>query len=142
MNESSRPGSEPPAGMRARGRSHAPPPQDGATARGEARSAGALASIQEAQRAKSRVEQLLDAIRAHAGGKHLVVIRGYPDPDSLASAWAHARLAASVGVECEIAHLPLVSRAENRAMVNLLDLPLTRLAGPQDLERYSAMSLV
>lgn len=91
---------------------------------------------------KSRVEQLLDAIRAHAGGRHVVVIRGYPDPDSLASAWAHASLAASISVECDIAHMPLVSRAENRAMVNLLGLPLTRIVGPEDLERYVALSLV
>jgi nanoRNase/pAp phosphatase (c-di-AMP/oligoRNAs hydrolase) len=88
------------------------------------------------------VEQLLDAIRARAGGRHAAVIRGYPDPDSLASAWAHARLAASIGVECDIVHLPLVSRAENRAMVNLLELPLTRIGGPEDLERYAAVSLV
>ncbi|APR85925.1 Kef-type K+ transport systems (NAD-binding component fused to domain related to exopolyphosphatase) [Minicystis rosea] len=91
---------------------------------------------------KTRVEQLLDAMRAHAGGRHVVVIRGYPDPDSLASAWAHARLAASIGIECDIAHLPLVSRAENRAMVNLLELPLTRILGPEDLDRYKALSLV
>ncbi len=91
---------------------------------------------------RRRVEQLLDAMRAHAKGRHAAVIRGYPDPDSLASAWAHARLAASIGIECDIVHLPLVSRAENRAMVNLLDLPLTRIQGPDDLDRYAALSLV
>jgi len=90
---------------------------------------------------QSRVGQLLEAIRKHEG-RHVVVIRGYPDPDALASAWAHARLAASVGIECDIAHLPLVSRAENRAMVNLLDLPLVRLTAPEDLDRYSTLSLV
>src|SRR5215510_16546293 len=86
-------------------------------------------------------KRLLEAIKSHPG-RHVVVIRGYPDPDSLASAWAHARLAATVGIECDIAHLPLVSRAENRAMVNLLDLPLTRITAPEDLEKYSAMTLV
>jgi nanoRNase/pAp phosphatase (c-di-AMP/oligoRNAs hydrolase) len=91
---------------------------------------------------RSRVEQLLDAIRGRAGGRHVVVIRGYPDPDSLASAWAHVRLAASIGVECDIVHLPLVSRAENRAMVNLLEMPITRISGADDLARYKAMSLV
>ncbi len=89
----------------------------------------------------TRVSQLLDALRKYAG-RHVVVIRGYPDPDSLASAWAHARLAASIGIECDIAHLPLVSRAENRAMVNLLDLPLVRITTAEDLEQYNALSLV
>jgi nanoRNase/pAp phosphatase (c-di-AMP/oligoRNAs hydrolase) len=89
----------------------------------------------------TRVAQLIEAIQARPG-RHVVVIRGYPDPDSLASGWAHARLAASVGVECDIAHLPLVSRAENRAMVNLLEVPLVRISAAESLERYAALSLV
>jgi nanoRNase/pAp phosphatase (c-di-AMP/oligoRNAs hydrolase) len=72
----------------------------------------------------------------------VVVIRGYPDPDSLASAWAHARLAASIGIECDIAHLSILSRPENRAMVNVLELPLIRVSAPEELERYAAFSLV
>jgi nanoRNase/pAp phosphatase (c-di-AMP/oligoRNAs hydrolase) len=87
------------------------------------------------------VTQLLDALRKHEG-RHVVIIRGYPDPDSLASAWAHVRLAASIGIPCDIAHMPVVSRAENRAMINLLDLPLVRVTCAEDLARYSAMSLV
>jgi nanoRNase/pAp phosphatase (c-di-AMP/oligoRNAs hydrolase) len=99
-----------------------------------------LASAATAQR--GRTEQLMAALRAHGGGRHVVVIRGYPDPDSLASAWAHTRIAAAAGVDCDIAHLPVVSRAENRAMVNLLDLPLVRVGGAADLDRYVALSLV
>ncbi len=88
------------------------------------------------------MNELLDVLRAHTDGPHVILIRGYPDPDGLASAWAHARLAASVGVECDIAHVPVMSRVENRAMVNLLEVPLVRIRGPEDLERYVAMSLV
>jgi nanoRNase/pAp phosphatase (c-di-AMP/oligoRNAs hydrolase) len=107
-----------------------------------AAAAGPPPSGRAARHAKSRVDQLLDAVRARAGGRHVVVIRGYPDPDSLASAWAHVRLAASIGIDCDIVHLPLVSRAENRAMVNLLEMPLTRITAPEELQRYAAMSLV
>lgn len=91
---------------------------------------------------RRRVNELLDVLRAHVGGPHVILLRGYPDPDGLASAWAHARLAASVGVECDIAHVPVMSRVENRAMVNLLEVPLVRIRGPEDLDRYVAMSLV
>jgi nanoRNase/pAp phosphatase (c-di-AMP/oligoRNAs hydrolase) len=90
----------------------------------------------------SRAARLIEALRAHPNGRHVVVIRGYPDPDSLASGWAHAQLAQALGIDCEIAHLPVVSRPENRAMVNLLELPLVRLNGAEDLEGYSALSLV
>jgi nanoRNase/pAp phosphatase (c-di-AMP/oligoRNAs hydrolase) len=103
---------------------------------------GTGVSVAEDGAAPRRGAQLLSAIRARAGGRHVVVIRGYPDPDSLASAWAHCRLAASVGVDCDIAHLPLVSRPENRAMINLLELPLVRITKPEDLDRYTALSMV
>jgi nanoRNase/pAp phosphatase (c-di-AMP/oligoRNAs hydrolase) len=119
--------------------------QDGVAVRrerSEAQAGGALANHREARPSKSRVEQLLDAIRAHAGGRHVIVIRGYPDPDALASAWAHTRLAASVGVDSDIVHLPIVSRAENRAMVNLLEVPLTRITSTDDLSSYAGVSLV
>jgi len=89
-----------------------------------------------------RVERLLAVLKQHDQGRHVVLIRGYPDPDSLASAWAHAWLCSTIGIECDMAHMPLVSRAENRAMVKLLELPLVRVAGPEDLSRYVAMSLV
>lgn len=91
---------------------------------------------------RKRVTELLDALRAHAQGRHVVVIRGYPDPDSLASAWAHALISASVGVQCDIVHLPLISRAENRAMVNLLEVPIMRVSALEELERYAALCLV
>lgn len=90
----------------------------------------------------SRAAQLVQALEAHKDGRHVVVIRGYPDPDSLASGWAHAQIARALGIECDIAHLPVVSRPENRAMVNILELPLVRLSGAEDLERYAALSLV
>jgi nanoRNase/pAp phosphatase (c-di-AMP/oligoRNAs hydrolase) len=93
-------------------------------------------------RSDGNVRDLLAALGKHRGGRHVILIRGYPDPDSLASAWAHARLAASIGLTCDIAHLPTVSRPENRAMVNLLEMPLVRLVAPSDLDRYAAMSLV
>ncbi len=92
-------------------------------------------------RPDGKASELLAALEKHRG-RHVILIRGYPDPDSLASAWAHARIAASIGLTCDIAHLPSVSRPENRAMVNLLELPLVRLVTPSDLDRYASMSLV
>lgn len=90
----------------------------------------------------SRAAQLIAALRKHASGRHVVVIRGTPDPDSLASAWAHAQLVSTLGIGCDIVHLPVVSRVENRAMVNILELPLMRIGRADDLDRYAALSLV
>ncbi|MEZ0227115.1 MAG: bifunctional oligoribonuclease/PAP phosphatase NrnA [Planctomycetota bacterium] len=71
-----------------------------------------------------------------------MAIRGYPDPDSIASAWAHRRLAEKAGLTCDVVHFDPVSRPENRAMVNLLDLKIRKVAGPQDLAGYDAYCLV
>ena len=131
--------------MHARRTLSGPSPRDDAqrdTRRRARIAASALEPSFTTQAPPLRGMQLLNALRARAGGRHVVVLRGYPDPDSLASAWAHVRLAEMLGIDCDIAHMPMLSRAENRAMVNLLGLPLVRLAAPQELERYAAISLV
>jgi len=50
---------------------------------------------------------------------------GYPDPDSMASAWALAELAAREGVPADILHIDPVSHAQNRVLARELGVPLT-----------------
>ena len=80
-----------------------------------------------------RAQRIVEVLKANEGKRTFVAIRGYPDPDSIASAWAHRRLAEKAGLTCDVVHFDPVSRPENRAMVNLLDLKIRKVAGPQDL---------
>lgn len=87
--------------------------------------------------------QELERVLASATDKpHLILLWGHPDPDAIGSAMAHKRLCERMGVSATIAHVLPVSRAENRALVKLLNVPMVKVADGVDLEQYGYLSLV
>jgi nanoRNase/pAp phosphatase (c-di-AMP/oligoRNAs hydrolase) len=75
-------------------------------------------------------------------GPLAVVAHDNPDPDAIASAIALTRIARSVGLAAEACYFGDISHQENRALVNLLDLDLRRLSGPEDAADYAGVALV
>jgi len=66
----------------------------------------------------------------------------YPDPDTLASAYALTWLLKElVGVEGQIGYGGIVGRAENRAMVRVLSLKLKKMS-PADFAKYDLIALL
>jgi nanoRNase/pAp phosphatase (c-di-AMP/oligoRNAs hydrolase) len=85
----------------------------------------------------------LERVLGGATDKPLVILlSGHPDPDAIGSAMAHKRICDRLGVATTVAHVRPISRSENRALVKLLDVPLTRVSGPTDLESFGYLSLV
>ena len=78
-----------------------------------------------------RVERLLAAV--HGRKRALLLTHDNPDPDSLASAWALGRLLeARAGAEITLAYGGLIGRAENRAMVKMLKIPVVPIQRVKD----------
>src|ERR1043165_700799 len=72
--------------------------------------------------------QDLERVLAGATDKpHVILLGGHPDPDSIGSALAHKRICERIGVSATIAHVLPISRAENRAMVKLLNGPMVKV---------------
>jgi nanoRNase/pAp phosphatase (c-di-AMP/oligoRNAs hydrolase) len=71
----------------------------------------------------------------------LILTHDFPDPDALASAWGLQHLAQAFGVESRIVHGGLISRAENRAMVRRLKIPIHRLRSGE-ISRHRTVALV
>ena len=91
----------------------------------------------------SERREQLERVLADATDKPLVILlNGHPDPDAIGSAMAHKRICERLGISTTIAHVHPISRSENRALVKLLDVPLTRVTGPADLESFGYLSLV
>ncbi len=62
------------------------------------------------------------------GGRRLVIfLHDNPDPDAIAAGWLLAKLAESLDKRAVIVYGGRLGRAENRAMVQLLKIPLRRL---------------
>lgn len=76
-----------------------------------------------------------------SGGPLLILTHDNPDPDSLASAAALKYLLATRGVESQVAYTGIIGRAENRTMLEVLDLDVIHVA-EIDPERFRYLALV
>ncbi len=63
-------------------------------------------------------------LAAHRGQRHLVVMQAYPDPDAIASAFAHRLLSACHNIETTLLYSGKISHQQNAALVKLLGLDL------------------
>jgi nanoRNase/pAp phosphatase (c-di-AMP/oligoRNAs hydrolase) len=87
-------------------------------------------------------ERLKQVLQAHRGEKHLIAIRGYPDPDSIGSAIAHAYLCQHFEIEPIILYFDDISHQENRALVKKLAIEMVRYSSGVDLKAFDRIAIV
>ena len=72
----------------------------------------------------------------------LIVTHDYPDPDAIATAYALQYIAKKkFGIRSRIVYKGTVGRVENRAMVNLLRIPIHKIR-PSDIRKYDHAALI
>lgn len=72
----------------------------------------------------------------------LIVTHDYPDPDAIATAMALQYLAETLhGIRSRIVYNGIIGRVENRAMVELLKIPLHKFR-PSDIRSYEHAALI
>ncbi len=92
--------------------------------------------------APSRLQALCDALEAARNSTLLIILKGYPDPDSIASALAQQKIASQYGITSDILYFNEISHPENRALVKMLEAPLTHYAKGFDLSKYDYWAFV
>lgn len=90
----------------------------------------------------NKAELLEQALKPATDKPLVILLGGHPDPDAIGSALAHKRICERLGVHASIAHVLPISRSENRALVKLLNVPMTRVKKPEELEPFGYLSLV
>lgn len=92
----------------------------------------------------SRVQAaaLHEILSTRSGERHVVAIQDYPDPDAISSGLAYKEIARSCGITAEIIYEGLISHPENLALVNLLEIDLTRHTEDTQLAPYDAAVFV
>ena len=92
------------------------------------------------RRGERRLRRLEEAL---AGRRRLLVLtHDNPDPDAIASAWVLSRVVRHLdGPSVSLAYGGIVGRAENRAMIDVLRIPLRPLVG-YELDSFDAIGLV
>jgi nanoRNase/pAp phosphatase (c-di-AMP/oligoRNAs hydrolase) len=75
-------------------------------------------------------------LAAHRGENHVIVLQEFPDPDAIASGFAHQVICRSFDIQTTIVYCGRVSHQQNIALVKLLGIELTRYDESMDLKAY------
>ncbi|WP_202318558.1 DHH family phosphoesterase [Archaeoglobus neptunius] len=88
-----------------------------------------------------RLEKLKRILESLKGKKLGIFTHDNPDPDSMSSAYALREIAKHFEVNADILYYGEILHQKNRAMVNILEIPMTR-ADEIDLNEYDAFAIV
>lgn len=98
------------------------------------------APSQEASSSRARdLARLLDARR---GERHIVALQDFPDPDAISCGLAYREIARGYDIDAELVYDGLISHPENRALVNLLGVPVRQFTPEMNLAAYAAAVFV
>jgi nanoRNase/pAp phosphatase (c-di-AMP/oligoRNAs hydrolase) len=75
-------------------------------------------------------------LQKHRGERHVAALQDFPDPDAISSALAYRMLASKYDIQVDILYEGRISHQENVALVQVLDLELTRYTDGLPLDQY------
>lgn len=84
----------------------------------------------------SKAQELHNALKKAAGKRLLICIKGYPDPDNIATSLCLQWLARNYDIDTTIVHFEAISHHENKALVKKLDLDLVEYEDGFDVSGY------
>jgi nanoRNase/pAp phosphatase (c-di-AMP/oligoRNAs hydrolase) len=91
---------------------------------------------------EQRARQLFELLESRRDEHHIVAIQDFPDPDAISSALAYREIARPFGIRSDIVYDGQISHPENLALVNLLEIELTRYSEKLPLEQFDAAVFV
>ncbi|MEZ4473056.1 MAG: bifunctional oligoribonuclease/PAP phosphatase NrnA [bacterium] len=92
--------------------------------------------------APERLRAYFETLEGARGSRQLIIIKGHPDPDSIATAMAQRHLSQQFDIESTILYFDEISHPENRALVKALDTKLKQYREDIDFGDYDYMSFV
>ncbi len=87
-------------------------------------------------------QNFVTLLKTHSGERHAIIIRGYPDPDSIAAAMAHGFLSQLFDIDAVILYFDDISHQENRALVKRLAIEMVRYNPGMDLSGFDRLAIV
>lgn len=83
-----------------------------------------------------------EALEAHRGEYHAIVLQNFPDPDAIACAYAHELISRQFNIQVDILHSGEISHQQNIALVKLLGIELHPYNRSLDLNKYDGAVFV
>ena len=91
---------------------------------------------------RPRIQELEEVLTEYHGQRLVIFIKGYPDPDAIASSLAHQYICRGHGVDADIMYFEEPSHRENKALVKQLQIPMTKWSPDVDLRLYAGFCTV
>ena len=105
-----------------------------------------MASQNTSSRGKTQKQDPAAAFKAflaaHHNEHHAVILQEYPDPDAIASAFAHQIICQQSAMEVDIIYSGTISHQQNRALVSLLRIELIPFSRDHDFSQYDGAIFV
>lgn len=83
-----------------------------------------------------RARAFAQFLERHRGEAHVATLQDYPDPDAISCALAYQLMAGRYDIDVDIVYEGRVSHQENLALVQALEIDLTRFSDALPLDRY------
>ncbi|HET9441482.1 MAG TPA: hypothetical protein VFO52_15000 [Longimicrobiales bacterium] len=83
-----------------------------------------------------RARAFAQFLARHKGERHLAALQDFPDPDAISSALAYRVLAEKFDIDVDIVYEGRISHQENMALVQSMDIELTRFTEGLPLDQY------
>lgn len=90
----------------------------------------------ETPKGLSKTDEIVEVLKKASGKRLLICIKGYPDPDNIATSLALGFMASQFDIEHAIVHFEQISHHENRALVKKLDLDIEEYSDQFDYTSY------
>ena len=88
------------------------------------------------EKPRTKTDALIDVLQQASGKRLLICIKGYPDPDNIATSLALSAIARQYNISSTIVHFEQISHHENRALVKKLDLEIEEYSDKFDYTCY------
>jgi nanoRNase/pAp phosphatase (c-di-AMP/oligoRNAs hydrolase) len=85
---------------------------------------------------------LRQVLEKHKNERHAIVLQNFPDPDAIASAFAHQLISAQFDIEVDILYGGKISHQQNLALVRMLGIELIPYTESVDLSVYDGAVFV
>ena len=81
-------------------------------------------------------------LEEHRGTSLGIVLHDNPDPDAISSAYALTEITKKYDIRADILYDGKVGHHENKAFINLLEIPMIKVSGPEIFDQYDSLALV
>ena len=96
---------------------------------------------EESKEPVDKATQLLETLEMARGKRLLICIKGYPDPDNIATSLALSYISSNFDIHSTIVHFDQISHHENRALVKKLDLDIEEFTDQFDYTSYDYFAI-